>query len=67
MAEGGLYQVDRSAAVEGVGSVSVAEPVRRNGQLDAGAAGGLADDAQNRHGFQRGAMLAGPEHGIMPE
>jgi hypothetical protein len=65
MAEGGLDQVDGAAAIKGVRSVSVAEPVRRNGQFDAGAEGGLADDAQDGHGFQRGAMLARPEHGIV--
>jgi hypothetical protein len=65
MAEGGLDQVDRGAAVKGVGSVSVAEPVRGDGQFDAVAAGGFADDAQDGHGFQRGAMLARPEHGFV--
>jgi hypothetical protein len=66
MAEGGLYQVDRGAAVEGVGSVRMAKPVRRNREFDAGAAGGLADDTQNGHGVQRGAMLARPEYGVVP-
>ena len=57
--------MDRGAAVEGVGSVGVPQPVRGDGCFNASAAGGLADDAQNGHGVQRGAMLAGPEYGVV--
>jgi hypothetical protein len=64
MAEGSLNQVDRSAAVERMARMSVAKPVRRDSQLDAGASGGLADDTQDGHSFQRGAVFSGPEHGI---
>jgi hypothetical protein len=48
MAEGSLYEVDGRSAVQGMAGVGVAEPVGRNGGGEAGAACGLANNAQNR-------------------
>ena len=50
MSEGGLHQVNGRAVVEGVGGVRMAEPVRRNRQLNAGAPGRQAHDPQHGQG-----------------
>jgi hypothetical protein len=64
MAEGGLDQMNRRPAVEGVGGVGVAQPVRRNREIDAGATGGLADDAQHGHCLE-GTVFARAEDGVL--
>ena len=47
VSESGLHQVNGRAAVESVRSMRVTEPLRRDGNFDAGAMGGFADDAQD--------------------
>jgi hypothetical protein len=42
LSEGGLHQVNRRAAVEGMGSVRVPEPMRRDAEFDTGAGGSFA-------------------------
>ena len=64
MSERRLHQVDGRAAVEGVGGMGVAEPVRRDGQVDAGAFRRRPDHAQNGDRLQKAAALTGAEHGI---
>ena len=44
MAEGLLHEVGGGAAVEGVGGVGVAEPVRGDVLFDAGRPGSFTDD-----------------------
>ena len=66
MSQRGLHQVNGRPAVEGMGGMRVPEPVGRDGEFDAGAPGGLADDAEHRQRLQNAAMLplAGAEEGI---
>ena len=65
VAECRLDQVDGRPAVEGMGGVGVAQPVRGDGEIDAGAAGGLPDDAQHGHSLKSGAMFARAEDRIL--
>ena len=65
MAEGSLDQVDGRTAVERVGSVGVAQPVGRNREIDAGAPGGLADDAQDGRCLEGGTVFPRAEDGVV--
>jgi hypothetical protein len=67
VAESRLHQVNGRTAVERVGSMSMPEPVRRYGQLDARAFGGCPDHAQNGDRLQERSVfpLARPEYGIV--
>jgi hypothetical protein len=67
VSESGLYQVNRRPAVEGVRSMRMAKPVRRNGDFNAGAISRLADDPQDSHRAEPAAVfpLAGPEDRII--
>jgi hypothetical protein len=56
-------------AIEGMGSVGVAEPVRRDGKVDAGACGCFPDHAQDSQRLEPGAVLlfARAEHRFLRE
>src|ERR1043166_9531821 len=56
--------MDRCAAVQSVAGMRVTKPVRRNREIDAGAARSLTDDSQDGHGLQRTATFTGPEHRV---
>ncbi len=66
MAEGSLHQVNGRAAVEGMGGVRMAKPVRRNGDFNAGAISRLANDPQDSQRPEPTAVfgLTRFEHGI---
>ncbi len=55
VAKGSLDQMNRRAAIKGVGSMGVAEPVGRDGQLDAVAPGSLPHDAVDGQGPENAA------------
>src|SRR4051794_9336180 len=65
MTEGGLNEVDGGAAVEGVGGVSVTEPVRRNRHVDTGSFGCLFHNAQYSHRLQASTLLPGAKDRIV--
>ena len=64
MAERGLDEMDRRAAVEGVAGVGVAHPVRGNLLLEAGLFSGCVDDAADLGDVQRSSALAARKYGI---
>ncbi len=66
MSERRLHQVNGGAAVEGMGGVRVPEPVGRDGEFNAGAAGRLPDQTEHGKRPENTAMvlLAGAEDGI---
>ena len=53
VAKGGLDQVDRRAAIEGVRSVTVSEPMGAHWAADTGSFGGPAEDYANAPAVQR--------------
>lgn len=63
VAKGGLNEVNGGAAVERVAGVSVAEPVRRDMEFDAGALRRLADDPKDGSGLN-GAPLSRTEYRV---
>ena len=64
MSEGGLDEVDRGAAVEGVGGVGVAHPVGGDLLFEAGFAGCGVDDAADLGDVERSVSLAAGEDGV---
>ena len=64
VAQGGLNKVDGGAAVQGMRGVGVAQPMGRDGELDAGAGGSLSHDPQYGEGAERQSVIAGAEDGI---
>ena len=65
VAEGGLHQMNRRAAVQSVAGVSVAEPVGRDAEFDAGALRRQADDPQHAHRLQRLAAFPRPKYRLL--
>ena len=57
VAEGLLHEVGRRAAVEGVGGVRVADPVRGDVLFDAGRTGSFTDDAPELTAGERAVRL----------
>lgn len=64
MAQGGLHQVNRRAPFQRVRGMGVAQPMGRDGSLDARPPGRLADDAP-RLRRREPAALAGAEDRIV--
>src|SRR5512146_688877 len=62
VAQGRLNQVDRCPAVERMGSVSVPEPMRRHGEIDARSLRRGPGNPQNCGRLQSGPELTRAEH-----